>query len=235
MLLGVGLVIVLAIASRHLNLHTMLQAALSWVASLGVKGVIAFVLVYNIATVLLLPGSLLTLGGGALYGVVWGSVYVMIAATLGAIVAFVIGRYFARDWVSRQLQNHPKFQAIDRAVAQGGWRIVLLTRLSPLFPFNLLNYLFGVTCISLKDYVLGSIGMFPSSVMYVYIGALAGDLAALDGPATQQAQAAWWLLNAVGCLATVAATLHITRIAKTALNQSVAQNVASLSRHDSPD
>jgi uncharacterized membrane protein YdjX (TVP38/TMEM64 family) len=122
----------------------------------GSVGIIAFVVIYNLATVLFIPGSLLTLGGGALYGVVWGSVYVVIAATLGATIAFLIGRYYARGWVAKQMQGHPKFQAIDQAVAKEGVKIVLLTRLSPVFPFNLLNYAFGVTCVSLKDYVIGT-------------------------------------------------------------------------------
>lgn len=94
---------------------------------------------------LFVPGSLLTIKGGCLFGIFWGSVYVLIAATLGAIGAFLLGRYLSRDWVCRKLGKNPKFQAIDRAVAQEGWKIVLLTRLSPVFPFNLLNYAFGVT------------------------------------------------------------------------------------------
>ncbi len=164
-LLGLSLVIGLAIASQHLNLQILLQQLLLWVKNLGATGVIAFIVVYNLATVLLIPGSLLTLGGGALYGVIWGSVYVVIAASLGATVAFLIGRYFARNWVIHKIQGYPKFQAIDQAVAREGLKIVLLTRLSPVFPFNLLNYAFGVTRVSLKDYIIGSIGMIPGTVM----------------------------------------------------------------------
>jgi uncharacterized membrane protein YdjX (TVP38/TMEM64 family) len=224
-LLGLGLAIGLTIAFQHFNLQTLLQNALLWVKNLGSTGIIAFIVIYNLATVLFIPGSLLTLGGGALYGVFWGSVYVLIAAVLGATLAFLIGRYFARNWVSQQLQGHPKFQAIDAAVAREGLKLVLLTRLSPVFPFNLLNYAFGVTCVSLKDYVLGSVGMIPGTVMYVYIGSLAGDIASLgiSQNLNSQAQMVQWMVKIVGFLATVAVTIYITRLAKRSLNQSVAK------------
>jgi uncharacterized membrane protein YdjX (TVP38/TMEM64 family) len=219
-LLGLGLAIGIAIICQRVNLQTLLQSALLWIKNLGSVGIVAFLVVYNLATVLFIPGSLLTLGGGALYGVFWGSVYVAIAATLGATIAFLIGRYYARSWVAKQLQGHPKFQAIDQAVAREGLRIVLLTRLSPIFPFNLLNYAFGVTCVSLKDYIIGSMGMIPGSVMYVYLGSLVGDIALLEMPQemNSQAQTVQWLVKIVGFLATVAVTLYITRIAKKALN-----------------
>jgi uncharacterized membrane protein YdjX (TVP38/TMEM64 family) len=222
-LFGLGLAIALTVLFQHFSLQTLLQDALLWVKNLGPTGVIAFITIYNLATVLFIPGSLLTLGGGALYGVFWGSLYVILAATLGATAAFLIGRYVARGWVSQKIQNYPKFQAIDSAVAQSGLKIVLLTRLSPVFPFNLLNYAFGITRVSLKDYVLGSIGMIPGTVLYVYLGSLAGDVAKLGMPQdiSPQVQTAQWLIKLVGFLATVAVTVYITRIAKKALDQSV--------------
>jgi uncharacterized membrane protein YdjX (TVP38/TMEM64 family) len=232
-LLGLGLALGTAIVFQHLDLKTLLQSALLWARNLGSVGIIAFVVIYNLATILFVPGSLLTLGGGALYGLFWGSVYVVVAATLGAVIAFLLGRYYARSWVVQQLQGHPKFQAIDQAVAREGVRIVFLTRLSPVFPFNLLNYAFGVTCVSLKDYVIGSMGMIPGSVMYVYLGSLVGDIALLGMPQTlsSQAQMAQWLIKIVGCFATLAVTFYITRIAKKALNQTV----VSQASHDSFD
>ncbi|NJO48707.1 MAG: TVP38/TMEM64 family protein [Leptolyngbyaceae cyanobacterium RM2_2_4] len=222
-----------AILCHYFNLQTLLQSALLWVKNLGSVGIVAFVVIYNLATVLFIPGSLLTMGGGALYGMFWGSVYVVIAATLGATIAFLIGRYYARDWVAKQLQGHSKFQAIDQAVAKEGLRIVLLTRLSPIFPFNLLNYAFGVTCVSLKDYVVGSMGMIPGSVIYVYLGSLVGDIALLGMPQemNSQAQTAQWLVKIVGFLATVAVSLYITRIAKKALNQTVVSTTSYDSFH----
>ncbi|NJR39548.1 MAG: TVP38/TMEM64 family protein [Leptolyngbyaceae cyanobacterium CSU_1_4] len=222
-LLGMGVIIGVATLFQHFNLQPLLQSALLWVKNLGSVGIIAFVVIYNLATILFIPGSLLTLGGGVLYGVFWGSIYVAIAATLGATIAFLIGRYYARGWVAKQLQGYPKFQAIDQAVAREGLKIVLLTRLSPIFPFNLLNYAFGVTCVSLKDYIIGSIGMIPGSVMYVYFGSLIGDITLLGMPQQMsfQAQTAQWLVKIVGFFATVAVTLYITRIAKKALSQTI--------------
>jgi len=215
-------VISLEITFQRLNLNISIrgltESILLWIKSLGAVGVIAFIIIYNLATVLFIPGSLLTLGGGALYGLVWGSVYVFIAATFGATFAFLIGRYFARGWISEKLRHHLTFRAIDAAVAIAGFKIVLLTRLSPIFPFNMLNYAFGVTRVALRDYILGSIGMIPATIMYVYLGSLIGDVAMLEISQTAinnnpQAQMAQWGIKIIGLLATVVVTIQISRIA----------------------
>jgi uncharacterized membrane protein YdjX (TVP38/TMEM64 family) len=207
-------------------IQTTLQNSLVWVKDLGAIGVLAYILIYSLATVLFIPGSLLTLGGGAIYGVVWGSIYGFIAATLGATLAFLIGRYVAQDWVSKKVAGNATFNAIASAVAQDGFKIVLLTRLSPIFPFNLLNYAFGVTQVSLKDYILGSVGMLPGTILYVYLGSLAGDVTAIDTqqPLPSEAQTAQWIIRIIGLGATIAVTLYITRIAKKALAESVSGN-----------
>ncbi|MBD2346883.1 TVP38/TMEM64 family protein [Anabaena subtropica] len=224
-LLLIGLIIaVLIIVAQQFNIQALFQSLILWVQSLGVLGPVAYMIVYNLATLLFIPGSLLTLKGGCLFGVFWGSAYVLIAATVGATLAFLIGRYLSRDWVGQQMEKHPKFKAIDQAVAKEGWKIVLLTRLSPVFPFNLLNYAFGVTQISLKDYILGSLGIVPGTVMYVYIGSLAGDLALInttDQAVTPETQMWQWMLQGLGLIATVSVTVHITKIAQKALAQSV--------------
>jgi len=167
--LGLVLALALAIATQHVNLPVLLPNLLLWVKNLGTTGILAFIVIYNLATLLFIPASLLTLGGGALYGLAWGAVYVLIASTLGAVFAFLIGRYVARGWICQWIQAHPKLKAIDAAIAQEGLKIVFLTRLSPFFPFNLLNYGFGITCVSLKDYVIGSLGMIPGTFLYVYL------------------------------------------------------------------
>lgn len=164
-------------ASSGFNPQELLRNALQWIDSLGVVGGMAFIAIYIIATVAFLPGSILTLGAGVVFGVVLGAMYVFVGAVLGAIAAFLVGRYLARGWISKKIEGNQKFASIDKAVAREGFKIVLLTRLSPVFPFNLLNYAFGITGVSLKDYALGSVGMIPGTVMYVYIGSLAGDLA----------------------------------------------------------
>jgi uncharacterized membrane protein YdjX (TVP38/TMEM64 family) len=172
--------------------------------------------------VLLLPGSVLTLGAGAVFGLARGSVLVSVAATAGATAAFLVGRHLARGWVARRIEGQPVFRAIDEAVAREGWRIVGLTRLSPVFPFNVLNYAFGVTRVRLREYVLASwAGMIPGTVLYVYLGALAGDLATL-GAGGRERSPAEWAVSVVGLLATVAVTLKVTRLARAALGRRLA-------------
>jgi uncharacterized membrane protein YdjX (TVP38/TMEM64 family) len=208
------------------GLASLLQNALTQVNNWGVWAPIGFILLYNVATILLIPGSILTLGSGVLFGIGWGSVYVFIAATLGATFAFLIGRYFARDWVNAKVQKIAKFQAIDHAIARQGLKIVFLLRLSPLFPFNLLNYALGITQVSLRDYVLGSLGMIPATILYVYIGSLAGNIAMLGTPQPidPQAQLGKWALQIVGFVATIGVTIYITKVAKTALDESLNEN-----------
>lgn len=206
-----------AAAQPQSGLSTLLQ----WVDSLGMGGGLAFIALYILATIAFVPGSILTLGAGGLFGVVFGAIYVLIGATMGAIAAFWVGRYVARAWVSKKLVNYPTFAAIDRAVASEGFKIVLLTRLSPVFPFALLNYAFGITGVSLKDYTLGSMGMIPGILLYVYLGALAGDLARLGTAPPATSPTLEWIFRLLGLLATIAVTLYITRIARKALAEKV--------------
>ena len=224
LLLLSALVAVAIAVIKHGNLQEHLHTALTGVKSLGWLAPVAYIAIYNLATLLFVPGSILTIKGGCLFGLFWGSVYVLIGAMFGAIFAFLAGRYLSRDWVSRQMLGHPKFQAIDEAVKREGWKIVLLTRLSPIFPFNLLNYVFGVTQVSLRDYVLGSLGMIPATVMYVYIGSLATDLTAIpmsNQPLSREAQLMQWVIQGVGLIATIAITVYTARLAQKALNQSL--------------
>jgi uncharacterized membrane protein YdjX (TVP38/TMEM64 family) len=222
-LLVICLIIIAIAAAKYFQLQQLIYAALAWIKTLGYLAPIAFIGIYNLATILLIPGSLLTLGGGFIFGAVWGSIYVLIAATLGATFAFLIGRYLSRDWVRQQLDKYPKFKAIEAAVSKEGLKVVLLTRLSPVFPFNLLNYAFGVTGVSLKDYVLGSIGMIPGTLLYVYIGSLVSDLALVGTSAQPDNPLLKWTIRSIGLIATVAVTIYITRIAKKALDEQIAE------------
>ncbi|MFM7474430.1 MAG: TVP38/TMEM64 family protein [Microcystis aeruginosa] len=199
------------------NPQTILFRALTWVDSLGSVGAIAFIIIYILATVAFFPGSILTLGAGVVFGVVLGSFYVFIGATIGATAAFLVGRYLARGWVAEKIQGNNKFQAIDEAVGKEGLKIVLLTRLSPIFPFTLLNYAYGVTGVSLKDYLLGCAGMIPGTIMYVYIGSLAGSLATIGTSAPATNPVLLWTIRLIGFIATVAVTLYVTKIARQAL------------------
>jgi uncharacterized membrane protein YdjX (TVP38/TMEM64 family) len=207
--------------SSEWNPQIILKNSLEWVESLGAIGAIAFMAIYIVATVAFLPAFILTLGAGILFGVWLGSIYVFIGATLGSIAAFLVGRYLARDWVAKKIAGNHKFSAIDRAVGKEGLKIVLLTRLSPIFPFNLLNYAFGVTGVSTKDYIIGSIGMIPGTIMFVYIGSLAGNLALIGTAAQPTDPTLQWTIRIVGFIATVAVTIYVTRIAKLALASAV--------------
>ncbi|WP_448563799.1 TVP38/TMEM64 family protein [Trichothermofontia sp.] len=194
-----------------------LHQALQWIEGLGLGGGLAFMVIYIVATVALLPGAILTLGSGIIFGVILGSIYVLVGATIGAIAAFLVGRYLLRGWISRKIAGNPKFAAIDQAVAKQGFKIVLLTRLSPVFPFNFLNYAFGITGVTLKDYTLGSIGMIPGTVMYVYLGSLVGDLAMLGMEAQPTNATVPWVIQIVGFMVTVGVTAYVTRVARQAL------------------
>ena len=204
-----------------LDVQELFQVTLAWISDLGPLGPVFFIVFYILATVLFLPGLIPTMAAGVLFGVIQGTLLVSISSISGATLAFLTGRYLAREWVAVKIRGNQKFEAIDVAVAKEGWKIVGLTRLSPVFPFNLLNYAFGLTQVSLRDYFLASwIGMLPGTVMYVYIGSLAGDLASL-GSGERSRSPAEWALYGVGLMATVVLTLYITRIAQRALNRTV--------------
>ena len=218
-----GLVIVaLVVATIVFDVDVYLRAVLDWVRDRGALGVLVYGALYVAATVLFVPGSILTLGAGFIYGVAYGTAYVSIASTIGATAAFLVGRYFARDWVAGKVAGNERFAQIDEAVGREGWKIVGLTRLSPVFPFNMLNYAYGLTKVSLRDYFLASwIGMIPGTIMYVYIGSLAGDLATL-GAGQRSRTPAEWILYGVGLVATVAVTFLVTRLARKALSSRTA-------------
>src|SRR3989441_1052242 len=213
---GIGIVLAL----KYFHVQDLLKAALDWIGKLGPWGPVIFVGLYVVATVLFVPGSVLTLGAGAVFGVVLGSVCVSISATLGATAAFLVGRYLARDAVARKVERNERFAAIDRAVADEGWKIVFLTRLSPVFPFTLLNYAFGLTRVRLSHYALASwIGMMPGTVMYVYLGSLVNV-----GAGHRQRTVGEWVLYSVGLLATMAVTVFVTRLAKQALAKKIGRD-----------
>ncbi|MDZ8118221.1 TVP38/TMEM64 family protein [Pontiella agarivorans] len=218
LLITAAVAAVLVLGGHYLNLQQRIVEALDWIKGLGPLGMGVFAGLYILACVFFIPGSLLTLGAGSIYGVVTGSILVSVSSTLGATAAFLAGRYVARNRIAKKIEGHARFSAIDDAVAKEGWRIVGLTRLSPIFSFNLLNYAYGLTRISLKEYVLASwLGMLPGTVMYVYLGSLAGDLAALGSETAEAPSAAQWAINILTFVATVLVTVYVTKIARKAL------------------
>jgi len=216
-LLLLAVVAGLVIATRLLPVDRYLVAFITWIRRAGATGMAVFVVSYALAAVLLLPGSILTLGAGLAYGVLLGTPLVWVGANLGATLAFVLGRTVAREWVAARVVGNPRFAAIDHAVGAQGLKIVLLTRLSPVFPFNLLNYAFGLTRVGLRDYVIGSlVGMVPGIVMYVYLGSLLGSVAELAAGRTAGG-GGQRLFYVGGAVATVIVTVVLTRLARRAL------------------
>jgi uncharacterized membrane protein YdjX (TVP38/TMEM64 family) len=196
-----------------------LPAFAAWVEAQGAWGPVVFIAGYTIATVGAVPGSLLTLAAGAIFGITAGVGYVFVGAVAGASLAFLIARYLARPAVERRLGSDPRFERIDRAVAGQGLKIVFLLRLSPVLPFNVLNYALGLTRVRFRDYLIASLGMLPGTLLYVYSGRVAGDLAALAGGAGVAQGSGYYLVLALGLAATVTVTVWVTRIARRALNK----------------
>jgi uncharacterized membrane protein YdjX (TVP38/TMEM64 family) len=204
-------------------LRDRLRPALDWVHELGAWGLVVTAVAYIPAAVVgVPPASLLTVAAGSLYGVFPATVVVSLSSTFAATLAFLLGRTLARDWVAARVARRPLFWALDFAVAEQGFKIVLLTRLSPLFPYFLLNYAFGLTRVSLGRYVLASwIGMLPGTLMYVYLGASVGEVADLlsgrPRPTEIMETVLWW----TGLAATVVVTLLVARQARRELKRAL--------------
>lgn len=204
-------------AAKYFNITDGLRNALAWIRGLGVWAPVTFIAIYAVACVLAIPASILTLGGGFLFGFVWGSVYVVAGAILGAVGAFLVGRYAARDWVAKKIEAHEKFKAIDDALGREGWKIVLLARLAPVFPYAVLNYGFSLTRVSLRHYTLATaVGIIPAMLAFVYFGTLATDLAKL-GHGVKMPPAIKWGIAVL----TLIVFVLLTRFARRAWNRAV--------------
>ena len=191
----------------------------TWVEGLGVWGPILFGLVYAAAALLFVPGSALTLAAGAVFGLLWGTITVSVASTTAAALAFLIARHLARGAVERKSRENRKFAAIDRAIGEGGWKIIAMLRLSPVVPFSLGNYLFGLTRIRFWPHVLTSwLAMLPGTFIYVYLGYLGRAGLAAGGEQSARGLGQWALLI-VGLIATVAVTVYVTRLARKAIRE----------------
>ena len=216
--LALALVVLAVLALGGRRLGAELPAFTARVRDLGAWGPLVFIAGYVIATVALAPGLVLSLSAGAIFGLLRGSLNVFIGATLGAAASFLVARYLARGVVERRLRGSQRFATLDRAVASDGRRIVFLLRLTPLVPFNLLNYALGLSGVRFTDYLVASLGMLPATVLYVYYGKLAGDLATLAAGGGGQRGWGSWALLALGLLATLAATALVARAARRSLD-----------------
>ena len=210
-----------AVAASVFPVRDWILTFTAWVQRLGPVGVIVFIVAYAIATVLFLPGWIFTVTAGLLFGVAGGTAVALCGATLGASLSFLVARYLVRGSVEDFVKKNPRFNAIDRAIGENGWKIVGLLRLSPLIPFNISNYFYGITAIRFWPYVLiSAAGMLPGTLLYAYLGAVGKATVGSKSPPS-----VWqYIFLGVGLVATVAVTVIISRIARNALKKSGAAN-----------
>jgi len=213
MALGVSLLAVVG-AWWLLPVGEWLQSFQQWIKDFGAWGVILFAGVYILATVMLAPGSPFTIAAGLAFGG-WGFLLAWISAAIGASLAFLVARYLVRDRVNELIKPRPKFRAVEKAVSEDGWKIVVLLRLSPVVPFNLQNYFFGVTEIRFWHYVVATlVGILPGTALYVYVGAIGQAASGGDSGGTLR-----WMFFGAGLVATIIVTVMVTKKAKTKLNE----------------
>ena len=217
----IGILIALFLTMKFLPVQQWLRNFNDWVGQMGVVGIFIFIIVYAVATVLLAPGSVLTIGTGFAFGLWKGFVAVSAGSTLGAALAFLVARFIARDKIEAIAQRNEKFRRIDNAIGKRGAKLILLLRLSPVIPFNLSNYFYGLTGVRFWPYVLASwIGMMPGTFLYVYIGT-AGKAAASAAAGGEAMKHGWqyWTFMSVGLVATIIVTIWVTKIARNALRK----------------
>lgn len=218
--LGGMAIVLLLVATRPLA-H-FIPAVGAKVQAFGTLAPIAFIVLYILAEVAFVPGTLLTIAGGAIFGLVWGTAFAMTGAMLGATAAFLLARHGLRGFVERRVRSSPALAALDGAIASDGRKLVFLARLAPVLPFNALNYAFGVTRIRLVDYLVGSIGIFPGTLLRAYYGHVVGDVGRLASGESPPRGPAHHVLLAVGLLATIGMTVVLARMAGPALHASAA-------------
>ena len=217
----IAILIALFLAMKFLPVHEWLRSFNDWVTRMGVVGIFIFIGVYAVATVLLAPGSILTIGAGFAFGLSKGFLAVSAGSTLGAALAFLVARSIAREKVEATAKGNEKFREIDKAIGKQGAKLIFLLRLSPLIPFNLSNYFYGLTGVRFWPYVLVSwIGMMPGTLLYVYIG-VAGKAAVSATAGAEAARHSWeyWALTSIGLVATIIVTIWVTKIARDALKE----------------
>src|SRR5436309_6167855 len=217
----IAIVVALFLAMKFLPDREWLTNFNDWVGQMGVAGIFIFIVVYAVATVLLAPGAILTIGAGFAFGLWKAFLAVSAGATLGAALAFLVARFIARDKMQAIAQRNEKFRNINEAIGKQGAKLIFLLRLSPVIPFNLSNYLYGLTSVKFWSYVLASwIGMMPGTFLYVYIGT-AGKAAVSAAAGGEAVQRGWqyWTFMTIGLAATIIVTIWVTKIARDALKK----------------
>jgi uncharacterized membrane protein YdjX (TVP38/TMEM64 family) len=215
----VAMIVLIIIAARLLPVADWLKSFNDWVSGLGALGFFVFVAGYALATVFFVPGWILTVGAGFIFGLFVGTLAVSLGSTIGAALAFLVARFLAREKVEAMTRRNENFRAIDRAIGERGAKLIFLLRLSPLIPFNVSNYFYGITSVKFWPYVLASwLGMLPATVLYVYLGTV-GKAGLQTGESRVRTPLEWALLG-VGLMATIVVTIWITCIARNALRKS---------------
>src|SRR5436190_23373505 len=220
----IAIIIALFLAMKFLPVQQWLRSFNDWVGQMGVAGIFIFIGVYAVATVLLAPGAILTIGAGFAFGLWKGFLAVSAGATLGASLAFLVARFIARGKIEAIAKGNEKFRNIDNAIGKQGAKLVFLLRLSPVIPFNLSNYLYGLTGVKFWPYVLASwIGMMPGTLLYVYIGT-AGKAAVSAAAGGEAMKHGWqyWTFMSLGLAATIVVTIWVTKIARHAVRKTEA-------------
>lgn len=217
-------VAVLTVTFIYLDAQSHILRLFDWLDELGSWAPILFIVIDVLVVVFLVPGIVFTLGAGFLFGVLRGAMYVVIATTIGAAIAFLVARHLFSDGASKYLISHPKLKIINDEFTPEGWKIVLLTRLVPFFPFKLSNYFFGLTQFSLRHFVLGTFfGIMPITLTNVYLGSLAADLATL-GERTLPRSPIAWTVYGVGFIVTIIGVIYITRLAHRAMDRYISKD-----------
>jgi uncharacterized membrane protein YdjX (TVP38/TMEM64 family) len=202
--------------------HVWLHQVVEWMRGIqeaGLFGWFLFIGLYALCCLLFIPGSVLTIAAGAVYGFWGGSFLVLTGNGLGSVLSLLVTRYFLRDWVAARIAKYPRFKAVKKAVAHDDWKLVFLTRLSPIMPFSLINYSLGLTDISPWRFLVATeLGAVPATCIYVYIGTLMGNLARI-APDLKQHRPIEWIFQGVGLVLTIGVTIYITRLATRALNR----------------
>ncbi|WP_233998955.1 TVP38/TMEM64 family protein [Microbulbifer pacificus] len=220
-LVSVATVAVVLAILHYFNLDDRLIELMQWMDTLGWQAGIWFALVIAVAIVFLFPGVIFTMGAGFVFGVIKGTIYVVLGTTLGAAMAFLIARYLFGQRTSAWVMSKIKPDNLGEIVRDEGWRMIMLTRMVPLFPFKLTNYFFGLTPLKFRDFVIGTfIGVIPITVNNVYVGSIAADLASIGSERAERTTTEWTLYG-IGFALAVVAIIGLTRMARRALRKKI--------------
>ena len=201
----------------YFDAHEEILRLLDWLDAQGIWGPLLFILLMMIVVVFLLPGVLFTTGAGFVFGVVEGTVCVVVGTTLGATLAFLGARYLFGERASQFVLRHARLRLVTEELTPRGWQIVLLTRLVPFFPFKLSNYFFGLTQFTLRGFMAGTfVGVIPLSLNSVYLGSIAADIS-LEGVRSAGRGPVEWGLYGAGFLVTIGLVIYLNRLASRAL------------------